>query len=293
MRQQRVSQVCGLMVQVGEKLNATVQRQDGALSIKLVGIIDEDNHLAELVGRLGTGRALIDLADVERINSCGTRDWVNWIAELEARGIEPVLVECSPAIVAQLNLVKNFSGGAIVKSFYVPYHCPDCDVEKVLLVDVADLGPPPHEPPACRCDECDCMMDFDDMPDAYFSFLSAKHRASAAKIDNEIARGSSSTLRLRGRTSQSKLQGRASAPLLPALKPASRPAMDAVPTLAGRPASTPRVAPSGTIEPPRPGPAWAPVPAAPRSATLSLPVKLLILALLLAVGALAALVITG
>src|SRR5437868_9696950 len=101
---------------MADKLNATVQRQDGAPTIKLAGVIDEDNHLAELADKLGVGRAVIDLGDVERINSCGTRDWVNWIADLESRGVQPVLVACSPAIVAQLNLVKNFSGGAIVKS---------------------------------------------------------------------------------------------------------------------------------------------------------------------------------
>src|SRR5688572_6381314 len=112
-----------------DKLQTTIQRQEGAHAIKLAGVIDEDNHLAELADKLGDGRALIDLGDVERINSCGTRDWVNWIAQLEARGVQPVLVECSPAIVAQLNLVKNFSGSAVVKSFYVPYYCSECDEE--------------------------------------------------------------------------------------------------------------------------------------------------------------------
>ena len=270
---------------MAEKLNATVQRQDGALAIKLTGIIDEDNRLSELADRLGAGRALIDLGDVERINSCGTRDWVNWIADLEARGVQPVLVGCSPAIVAQLNLVKNFSGGAIVKSFYVPYHCPDCDVEKVLLVDVADLGPPPHEPPACRCDECDCVMDFDDMADSYFAFLSARHRASAQWIDQEIARGSSPSLKLRSRTSQASLASRASAPLLPALRPSSRPRLEApsrpridatpatmaVPSLAARPASAPRI----EVSPP----------------AMALSVKILIGLLLSAIAVLAVLVV--
>src|SRR4051794_33919959 len=94
---------------MSEKLHATIQRNEAGLSVKLTGVIDEDNRLVELADKVSTGRALIDLGDVERINSCGTRDWVNWIAELEARGIQPVLVECSPAIVAQLNLVKNFA----------------------------------------------------------------------------------------------------------------------------------------------------------------------------------------
>ena len=38
--------------------------------------------------------------------------------------------ECSPAIVAQINLVNNFTGSGVVKSFYVPYFCSECDEEK-------------------------------------------------------------------------------------------------------------------------------------------------------------------
>ena len=250
-----------------DKLNATLQRHDGALSIKLAGIIDEDNQLAELADKLGVGRAVIDLGDIERINSCGTRDWVNWIAALEARGVQPVLVACSPAIVAQLNLVKNFSGGAVVKSFYVPYYCGTCDDEKVLLVDVADLGPPPHEPPSCRCDECESVMSFDDMPDAYFAFLSAKHRRSAQELDREVARGSSSSLRPRGRTSQSALVNRASAPLLPALRTPSSSRIEAVPSVALRPS--------------RPGLSEAvPSPAPPLSRSLVVLIAALVAAIL-------------
>ena len=100
---------------------------------------------------------MIDLGEIERINSCGVRDWVNWLEKLETNGTRSVLVECSPAIVAQINLVNNFTGSGVVKSFYVPYFCPECDEEKVLLVEASDMGPPPHEPPTCRCDECDLV----------------------------------------------------------------------------------------------------------------------------------------
>ena len=49
-----------------------------------------------------------------------------------------VLSECSPAIVAQINLVNNFTGTGVVKSFYAPYFCPQCDREKVLLIETRD-----------------------------------------------------------------------------------------------------------------------------------------------------------
>lgn len=163
---------------MSHKFNATIQHRDDVSYVKLAGVIDEDNELANIVERIPRGTAVIDLGEIERINSCGVRDWVNWLSRLEAQGTRVVLVECSPAIVAQINLVNNFTGSGVVKSFFVPYFCPECDEEKVLLVETADMGPPPHEPPMCRCDECDLVMDFDDMPDSYFAFLTSSRKVA-------------------------------------------------------------------------------------------------------------------
>ena len=65
---------------------------------------------------------------------------MNWLAALDANGTRTVLVACSPAIVAQINLVKNFTGNGAVKSFQVPYHCRECDEEKVVLVETAEMS---------------------------------------------------------------------------------------------------------------------------------------------------------
>jgi len=179
---------------MSQKFQASVQHRGDVSYVKLGGVIDEDNELNELVDKIPRGTAVIDLGEIERINSCGVRDWVNWLSKLESNGTRSVLVECSPAIVAQINLVNNFTGSGVVKSFYVPYFCPECDEEKVLLVEASDMGTAPHEPPTCRCDECDLVMDFDDMPDSYFAFLSNQRKvAEPDKINgamSELARGS-------------------------------------------------------------------------------------------------------
>lgn len=172
---------------MSHKFQSSVQHRGDISYVKLGGVIDEDNELAELVEKIPTGTAVIDVGEIERINSCGVRDWVNWLSKLEHNGTRSVLVECSPAIVAQINLVNNFTGSGVVKSFYVPYFCPECDEEKVLLVEANDMGPPPHEPPTCRCDECDLVMDFDDMPDSYFAFLSNQRKlAEPDKINGAL-----------------------------------------------------------------------------------------------------------
>src|SRR6187402_2334610 len=211
---------------MSQKFQASVQHRGEMSFVKLGGVIDEDNQLNELVEKIPTGTAVIDLGEIERINSCGVRDWVNWLNRLEHNGTRSVLVECSPAIVAQINLVNNFTGSGVVKSFYVPYFCPECDEEKVLLVEASDMGPPPHEPPTCRCDECDLVMDFDDMPDSYFAFLSNQRKlVEPDKINGamrDLGRGSEAD------SGKGKVRSRASQPNLSA---ASKPSVPSLPSI--------------------------------------------------------------
>ncbi len=171
-----------------------------------------------------------------------------------------MLVECSPAIVAQINLVNNFTGNGVVKSFYVPYFCPECDEEKVLLVEASDMGPPPHEPPTCRCDECDLVMDFDDMPDSYFAFLSnQKKLAEPEKIN-----GAMKELGPRARSRRAARRGSSRARSQPSMvPPGSKPSVPSLPsiqrtstqparTTSSGPQSTPSSNPGG-LRPSKPG----------------------------------------
>lgn len=216
---------------MSQKFQHSVQQRGEVSYVKLGGVLDEDNELGELVDQIPNGTAVIDLGEIERINSCGVRDWVNWLSKLEQKGTQSVLVECSPAIVAQINLVNNFTGSGVVKSFYVPYFCPECDEEKVLLVEASDMGPPPHNPPTCRCDECDLVMDFDDMPESYFAFLSTQRKLTDAGMGvvKDLVGGSTSildnnTAKLRSRASHPnirQLSAKPSFPSLPSIRPSA------------------------------------------------------------------------
>jgi anti-anti-sigma regulatory factor len=172
-------------LEMNQKFQAAITQKDDVCYVKLSGVIDEDNGLAGLVDQIPAGTAVINVGEVERINSCGVRDWVNWLGKIEKSNANVILVECSPAIVAQINLVHNFTGGGAVKSFFAPYFCPACDLEKVLLIEAAEMssqGTP--SAPTCRCDECDGVMDFDDMEESYFAFVSSGRKlAQNAKVD--------------------------------------------------------------------------------------------------------------
>src|SRR5258706_1620877 len=116
---------------MSQKFQASVQQRGDVSYVKLGGVIDEDNQLGELVDKIPPGTAVIDLGEIERINSCGVRDWVNWLGQLESNNTPVVPVEGSPAIVAQINLGHNFTRSRVVKRFYVPYFCAGSDEEKV------------------------------------------------------------------------------------------------------------------------------------------------------------------
>jgi anti-anti-sigma regulatory factor len=246
---------------MSQKFQASVQHRGDVSYVKLGGVIDEDNELGDIVDKIPNGTAVIDLGEIERINSCGVRDWVNWLSKLEGGGTRSVLVECSPAIVAQINLVNNFTGNGVVKSFYVPYFCPECDEEKVLLVEANDMGPPPHEPPTCRCDECDLVMDFDDMPDSYFAFLSnQKKLAEPDKING--------AMRELGRPTEEngkKVRSRASQPNLSTGSKPSVPSLPSIQRTSTQPAQSVFQQAQGSKPPSRPQLQGTPIPSNPHN----------------------------
>ena len=143
--------------------------------LKIGGVIDEDNSLGRALKRIEGGTVIIDLSGVERINSCGVRDWVNWLNDLNSRDKKVILVRCSTCIVNQINLVNNFTGGGMVKSFFAPFYCPKCDLEELKLLQVehfaglAQPKAPQHR--GQRCAEARCEMEFDDIEESYFAFI--------------------------------------------------------------------------------------------------------------------------
>ena len=155
--------------------------------LKISGTLDEDNTLASSLKKIEGRTVVIDLSGVERINSCGVRDWVNWLNDLEATGRQVVLVRCSPCIVTQINLVHNFTGKGIVKSFFAPYYCGRCDKEQQKLLQVEQFtGAAQPIAPTFRAEGCQnvpCELQFDDIEESYFAFLP---RSAGKVVDDKL-----------------------------------------------------------------------------------------------------------
>ncbi len=168
----------------GEPFSWRVVGEDhGALQVELRGEIDENADFSELRQRL-RGDVEMGLEGVTRINSCGVREWVNFV-----RGLDAVrtlwFVRCSPPVVLQLNTIFNFRGRARVRSFLAPYVCEACRADEYKLLDVeehfgdqferddAGRAAPDWQAhvPAFRCRRCGGVLVFDELPERYLSFL--------------------------------------------------------------------------------------------------------------------------
>lgn len=155
-----------------QKFQARLQPSEGFSYLKLGGVIDEDNHLRKLTGQLKGSAVVLDLSEVERINSCGVRDWVNWLSDVEASGFKVVMVRCSSAIINQVNMVTNFIGDAFVHSFFAPYLNPETEQEKNILLFTETLAQQnPVLAPTIRCEDTGYLLEFDDFEESYFAFI--------------------------------------------------------------------------------------------------------------------------
>ena len=152
-------------------LSWRIKERPGFTTVEFSGEIDENADFAELRRRL-SGSVVFHLAEVRRINSCGVREWVNFVRDMP-HVVELTFSHCSPAIVTQLNMIYNFRGQAKVRSFYAPYVCENCHTEEEKLLDVQSQFPNGdiHSVPEFTCETCEQSMEFDDLPERYLSFL--------------------------------------------------------------------------------------------------------------------------
>jgi anti-anti-sigma regulatory factor/ABC-type transporter Mla MlaB component len=147
---------------------------DGPITcLRFSGTIDEAFDGKKLANTVECEALILDLGGVKKISSFGIREWVDFINAACARAKQTILIECSPKVVDQLNMVANFAGGGRVFSFYAPFRCDYCDSEHRVLLDVAkDFEAIKTMKLAERpCPTCREAMYFDDDGTTYFSYL--------------------------------------------------------------------------------------------------------------------------
>lgn len=144
------------------------QLPDQARVVVMSGAITEDADLRALAA-LGPGQLSFDMEAVDQINSCGVREWIQFVRKLADADRRFELVRCSPAIVRQLNTIANFRGDGQIRSVMLPYYCPSCRNEQRRPLELSD-GAPREIPEELPCPTCSGTMEFDDIPATYLSF---------------------------------------------------------------------------------------------------------------------------
>jgi hypothetical protein len=144
----------------------------GKTLVFLSGVVDENADMGALAGL--TGRVDVNLKGVRRLNSIGVRHWIDALRALCLRA-QVVYVECSVAVIGQLNMISGFLGQGRVASFYAAMRCERCDVDVDQLFERAECD---DALPPVACARCGATLELDDDEDQYLLFLREPTRVS-------------------------------------------------------------------------------------------------------------------
>ena len=100
-------------------VNVLKERKGEVLVVRLVGSIEESVNFESLIGP-PVPELHVNCREVPRINSIGVKAWIKFFSSLQQQGTKLRFVECSTAIVEQINLISNFTCGGVVESIYLP-----------------------------------------------------------------------------------------------------------------------------------------------------------------------------
>lgn len=149
-------------------LNFKFEVKAGRTSVVLAGEVTEGTDFSVL-GRHLPDDFAFDLSGISRFNSFGVLNWTRFLGQLRDAGKKFTLERCSPAVVAQLNMIANFAAGAEVRSIQAPFFCDSCKAEHTVELD---LGPDAFSKLEANhnCPRCGESMEFDDVAATYLFF---------------------------------------------------------------------------------------------------------------------------
>lgn len=154
---------------MSSKLELNVEISADEVEVKLKGIIDEDSDFGKATN-LNAKSYIFDFKEIESINSCGIREWINYLTSI-SDDANIIYRNCTQVIIEQMGMVKGFvREGASVESLFAPYFCEDCDDEfkhHLKVTEVQDKKAPQVKCPSCGGEN----TEFDAIEAQYFSFI--------------------------------------------------------------------------------------------------------------------------
>lgn len=151
-------------------LTIDIEKSTDSVRYCFKGDVD-DTFRQQDVPRIKATSIVMDLEGLTNFNSCGVREWVFLIKDLEKLG-SITFTKCSIPMVDQFNMVPESIGSGTVESFYAPYVCETHGDTEVLLDTKTDQSAiAAQTSPERSCPKCNQSLIFDAMPDSYFLFL--------------------------------------------------------------------------------------------------------------------------
>lgn len=138
--------------------------------VRVSGVMDEDIDFSKY-SLDGYRTVELDLEELKNMNSCGTREWLNWMRTTQAETIN--IFNCPKPFIDQVNMIEGFlPEKAKIMSFYVPYLNDRTGSEKkVLLSYGVDYKEGSINLPAKVYDDAGNLLDIDVIESKYFRFI--------------------------------------------------------------------------------------------------------------------------
>lgn len=147
---------------------------ENQLLVELSGQIDEDSDFSKVLS-LNSSAYIFDFDKIKMMNSCGIREWINFIEKLP-KSSQIIYCKCPQVVIEQINMVQGFlRPGARIDSFYAPYFSEQKDeVQKILLkTDQIISG----KAPSITDPESGELLEFDAIEAQYFNFIKQQEQA--------------------------------------------------------------------------------------------------------------------
>ena len=155
-------------------------REDTTI-ISFTGAIDENADFTSFKP-VDTQHLILDLKEVNLLNSVGLRNWINWIRTLP--NLEVIeMRNCTVAVINQVSVLEGFVPlNGVIHSFEVPYLCDSCETEIAFWAKrgtdyqerTADKDEWNKIPTQMECPKCGKTSEMDVIAAKYFRFLSKK-----------------------------------------------------------------------------------------------------------------------
>ncbi|MBT7608676.1 MAG: hypothetical protein HN576_02900 [Bacteriovoracaceae bacterium] len=152
---------------MSEVLKIETILSDDEVNINIIGQIDEDSNFSKIL-EISKNIYILNLQEVTLINSCGVREWINFIEKIP-KNSKIIYTNVPQIVVEQMNMVKGFlRNNDEIAAFYAPYYNETSDRIVSILLKTNQII---DEKAPTMKDDTGEELEFDAIEAQYFNFI--------------------------------------------------------------------------------------------------------------------------